>query len=120
MIVATARYVVSRTSAGGMAVRELAADGGRLIGYTVPGRDGWIACIRTGLDATPWAASQQQTAEDAEAALRIELGMPGRSPACRVCGTPVEDPDGCGGECVDDADITNYGALIDVAFGGGR
>jgi hypothetical protein len=102
MIVTPRKYVVSRTSAGGMSVRELAADGGRLLGYTVPGRDFWVACIRPAenADTGPWATSQQRTPEDAEAVLRAELGMPNRPGACPGCADdPEEGPFPCWGKC---------------------
>ena len=114
MIVTTARYVVSRTTAGGIAVREAAADGGRLLGYTVPAASCWVATVRYGVS---WASQAEPTPEAAEKALRAELRMPETSSFCLICEEELGGPwcDGTHPELtVIDSD------LVDVTFGGAR
>lgn len=116
MNASTTRLVVSRTSAGGIAVREPAPLGGRLLGYTVPGHTGWVACVRA---ANTWAAQAEATAEAAEKALRGELRMPGTDPLCPICDEVVGGA-WCDGRCDDNADVTYWAGLVDVTFGGAR
>lgn len=124
MIVRTARYVVSRTTAGGIAVRALADAGGHLLGYTVPTRDFWVACIRPDGEfgpATPWPTSQQRTADDAEKVLRAELGMPDRpTELCPWCAEDPESSDCCHGNHPDAyAALAAYYATPEIGYVGG-
>lgn len=108
-----ARLVVSRTTAGGIAVRE-PAPSSRLLGYTAPFLTGWAACVRAG---ATWAAQTEATAEAAEKALRAELRMPERDAFCPICEEETGGPwcDGTHPElAVIEADV------VDVTFGGGR
>lgn len=89
-----ARLVVSRTTAGGIAVREHRT--GRLLGYTVPAHTDWVACVRAG---ETWAASHEVDPDAAEKALREELDMPARPAApCPWCCMDPESADCCGGD----------------------
>lgn len=112
MNMSTARLVVSRTTAGGIAVRE-PAPSGRLLGYTVPGHMGWVACVRAGEE---WAAQSEPTPDAAEKALRVELRMPERLPVCPVCEEEVGGP-WCNGRHDDGADVTNWAELPDIYMG---
>lgn len=115
MQTANARLVVSRTTTGGIAVRE-PAPSSRLLGYTVPGHTDWVACVRAG---DTWAAQAEATADAAEKALRAELRMPERTPACPICD---EEPGGpwCDGRHPELTDVTDWAGLIDIPFGGTR
>jgi len=96
------RLVVSRTNAGGIAVREQSPDrsvpyGGRLVGYTVRGHDGWLACHR-GDDGELWGTCAGATAEAVEILLRATLDMPlTPEEPCIWCGMDPETPFCCGG-----------------------
>jgi hypothetical protein len=96
----TARLVVSQVAGGGVQVRELSPDasvpyGGKLIGYTRKDLIGWVAAWRLdGYSETADVAS----AEEAEALVRENLGMPARAELpCQSCGMDPESPWCCGG-----------------------
>lgn len=94
-------YVVSRTTAGGIAVNERShgTASGRLLGYTVPGHSGWVACVRAG---ETWAAAPATSTQDAERLLRAELRMPPRPEVpCCWCAMDPESSFCCGGDHTD-------------------